>query len=143
MLGGITVLTGVYPTSAFVLFCLMSYASAALFQSIQTQVEQIHHYQNRADRLALIQRRHTFSCEVVDCINDCFGCNLLLSVSFLLVSIINLSFYMFGDDGISTSDVSFAVVNVIHLVAISLAADSINKHVVFFLNIKYYGTSIH
>lgn len=136
MISATSTLTGIYPISILTLFCLTSYASAALFQSIRSQIEQLDYHALQADRLAAIQHRYTLSCEVVDLINDCFGCNLLLSVSFLFVCIINSTFYTFGDDQITLADISFALTAVIHLMAVCLAADHINSKVRLVSNLQ-------
>lgn len=136
-----SVTSTIYSTSLVILFCLLSYISSAFFDSIGRQVEQINRkndrsrYQSLDEALLLgIKRRHSLAIDVVACLNECFGWNLLLTISFLFVNIINSSFYIFGEEGgMNITDLSFGLTSTVHLLALCLSADLITRQVNTFI----------
>lgn len=127
-------MSGIYATSTTIMFCLFCYTSTVLFRSLRVQTEGLSLHQ--ADRLATIKRQYILACEVVDCLNDCFGWSVLLSVSSLFVSLINSSFYIFEEtkEGFTVIDAAFTARNLLELWIICVQADGITKQVRQFEN---------
>ena len=118
-------LSEIYPTSVLVLFCLACNVSATMFQSIQKLIDQS--TQNHQTLDSMIKKRHLLACELVDCLNNIFGMQLLLTTAFLFLSIINSSFYTLGENMESATGLFCIIVSSIHLVMICSASDRITK----------------
>lgn len=126
LIGYLVVLGQIYPMSVMVLFCLASYTSASLFTATQEQIIRLNYRVPRSmERLASIKERHALVCEATACLTDCFGWSLLLTTTFLFLTIINSFFYFFGemnDDRVMMIDVLCGTTGLIHLLILSIAA---------------------
>ena len=88
----------IYHTTALVLFAISSYATASILNSIHKEIESSEGITFvNCDPLENWKLRHLLACDTADAINDCFGWTLLLSTKFILIAIINESYYVLGD----------------------------------------------
>lgn len=82
-----------------ILFCILIRYVTIVFASLNRQMEVI---LGGDDSVALIgvklenwRQKHVLACQMVDCINDCFGLVLLLSVGCYFFSLIILSYELY------------------------------------------------
>lgn len=103
--------------AAIVLFAVTSYASAAIFNSIDKEIEASEDviYVNYSP-LNIWKRRHLLACDTVDAINDCFGWIIFFFIPFLYLSFISETFNILNlRIKITPSEVSFVLSSVIQL----------------------------
>lgn len=129
-------ISAVYPLTGLLLFTIHCYASSLAFESIHTDVKrneiQLMNGRNQdvSRLILLLKEKHILACDTVDGINDSFGWQLLLSMTFYFVSIINSSFYVFGlDNHITVLDVTFFLFVLVNLTVTCVAADCIQNKV--------------
>lgn len=114
----------------------MCYKAAALYQSMQKLIDRSHDNKTAVDDysvFSIVKERNLLACEMVDCLNETFGWNLLLTVPCLFLSIINSTFYILGENDneqkFMAVDMLCCFVSIAHLIVLCSAADYISGQV--------------
>ena len=123
-------LPSVYPTTTLVLFGISSYITSNIFYSLKQDLKTIN---ISSAQLRSWKHRHILATQLVNCLNNCFGWTLLISTCYLLLAIINSSFYFFGDLDSDPLEIVFAMMNIFHLSIMTFSSDNIRKQVRSFL----------
>ena len=119
----------VYPTLTLITFSISNYITAFIFYSLKEDVDKII---MSPTHLQSWKHRHILACQLVNCINDCFGWTLLLSISFLFLATINSTFYFLdGFDAQSSSclEIVFSMTNLFHLLLITFSSNYVHDQV--------------
>ena len=94
----------IYPIAALLLFSVLCYASASIFNSICEQLKNVNESamqmsaQLSHSRLQKWKRLHQMAFQTVRAINDCFGWTLFLSTISIYIITINTTFNIIGLD---------------------------------------------
>lgn len=153
------IFSSIYPVTVLVLFAITGRCCTELFKSIRREIlrDEEGYWRNQSvsldarslptinsnelefvDIIRGLKLRYAMACETVECINDCFGPSLLLTTTYLVVDIVNISFYMFGEfDGIEFADIFFGGTSLLHLTLICVVADWIANQVYMSMMINY------
>lgn len=138
--------TKIYPITALGLFCILARIVSLHLGVIRKRIEdQLNHGVNstlssvnaQLSQLKTLRRHHRLVCNSVRQLNCCFGFFLLVEVSFIFVTSINCSMYLFSSA--TTSDrlmvVLYCVVFVdclVHLFLITSFSDDIVSQAIFY-----------
>ncbi len=116
----------VYSMTTLILFGISNFVIFHIFNSLKKDVEKI---RISKTQLAKWKHRHILACHLVNCVNDCFGWTLFLSTCFIFLSVINSTFYFFGDFDADPVEITLATMNILHLSLITFSSDYVRKEV--------------
>ncbi|KAI9562831.1 hypothetical protein GHT06_010286 [Daphnia sinensis] len=129
----ISTLSAIYPMTALLLFVVHCYASSLAFELIQMEIErrEVQLFNSQHEDVGLfvfaVKQRYFLACDTVDNINYSFGWILLLSTTFYFVAIINSSFYLFGMEVKTATDIAFLLFALVHLILMCSIADHVSN----------------
>ena len=126
-----------YPLTTIVMFIIHCYTSSLAFDVIGKEIKRFEIQiiiddkdQDISVFLRVIKQKYLIACDAVDSINNTFGRMLLLSTTFFIVAIINLSYAIFSlEEEMSLAYSVILAYTFVYLPFICFAADHISNKV--------------
>lgn len=134
-----------YPVFALIMASTALYASSATFQSIALQLQSWHdqywtnNYLTGAN-LTTLKGYYVLACQTVDTVQACFGWSLLMVISYHFVTVINMTFYMFGQIQLcycTISDIVFFLFYFFNPFVVCSAAECVRVQVILTFNLSF------
>ena len=136
-----------YPLTTIVMFIIHCYTSSLAFDVIGKEIKRFEIQiiiddkdQDISVFLRVIKQKYLIACDAVDSINNTFGQMLLLSTTFSIVAIINISYYAIFrlKNDMSLANSVFLAYTFVYLPFICFAADHISNKVFWNFNDKLF-----
>lgn len=133
-----SVIFQIYPIFSLLLTSIALYSTSGAFQSITLKLQHWHE-QYRANNyltganLSTLKGYYVQACRTVDTVQVCFGWSLLMIISYHFVTVINMTFYLFGQlkNNYSVSDIVFFILYFANPFIICSAAECVRVQVTF------------
>ena len=138
--------TKIHPTTAIIIFCILSAAISQQLDCIRSQVKSLminynpleSENERRKALLSNLQRQHVQIYHSVELLNRCFGLILLIEIPFNFLALVNVTMSFYMNVGVSaliynTLLVALFVNHSVNITLICLFSDKISSQVIFIL----------